>query len=620
MHLQQACHSTVPFIGALDLAKYAKERCVISNISKTSLPDLCALVLHKRFNKNLSEQVSEMQADTVLTEAQLGHAAQGAYASLCIYEKLAKITVLQPLPTAINPSLPVLLYSTDNTTVIAQGIISQHLNDHLFDGFDITPTRTVIDISKVLVPGAILTTHGRRSLKSFGKTPFSVVCLRSHLRLIDPTVILEESGSLQSTIQPKMVSEDFAHSELVELPSGDSEELEGESTISLAPLLSQDLSGPFIDPSSDKDPASLSLGCEILGADPETWDYTIYSRVLKDPWHVFHMFQISATHGLRKQFTRELRDAIFIPDSADRTRIDSWGAIQSPPRTYMSLRNSSSEWLRQRCKHIIPPPHILYPLVANVFRTYGPIVDPDSQKPLFNSDNWKTAKNVLELIKNGYLSDPPGVALYTAIGIDKKAGGLPIYRCARGTNSTEGGVHAQIRSRLPKFGTSIRHLQVSLLDFVLRHNLLVCISSFEVVDISNFETRLVHITQQASVIGVITPFGSPILFKNILYLYKTCLYIQFKSVAGSMAISTHQPQRYLEFFLFLILSGPQVAWQCMCHLQEKTRNTSFLPKCKAPASQSYLSTLQQKNNIFTNSSQAILHLVQLLGNPNGKKQ
>jgi len=75
LRLQQACHSTVPFIGALDLAKYAKERCVISNISKTSLADLCALVLYKRFDKKLSEQASEMQADTVLTESQLHHAA-----------------------------------------------------------------------------------------------------------------------------------------------------------------------------------------------------------------------------------------------------------------------------------------------------------------------------------------------------------------------------------------------------------------------------------------------------------------------------------------------------------------------------------------------------------------
>jgi hypothetical protein len=123
------------------------------------------------------------------------------------------------------------------------------------------------------------------------------------LGLIDPTVTLEESASFQPVNQPEVDSEDSSHSESVELPSGDSEEFEGESTISLAPLLSQDLSGPSIDPSSDKDPASLSLGCEILGADPETWDYTIYSHVLKDPWHVFHMFQISATHGLRKQFT-----------------------------------------------------------------------------------------------------------------------------------------------------------------------------------------------------------------------------------------------------------------------------------------------------------------------------
>jgi hypothetical protein len=187
------------------------------------------------------------------------------------------------------------------------------------------------------------------------------------------------------------------------------------------------------------------------------------------------MFYISATHALRKQFTRELRDAILIPDHDDKTRINAWGATQSPPCTYASLRNSSPEWLRKRCKHIVPPPDILYPLVANVFRTYGPLIDPDSKKPLFSPDNWKTAKNVLDLIKNGYLSDPPGVVLYTVIGIDMKAGGLLIYRCARGTNATEGGVHTHIRSRLPKFGVSIRHVQASLMDFTLRHNLLVSI-------------------------------------------------------------------------------------------------------------------------------------------------
>lgn len=334
----------------------------------------------------------------------------------------------------------------------------------------------MIDILKILVPGAIVTTHRQRPLSSFGQVPFSVVCLRSHLQMFDPSTsflfnfdTISESAPVDSQA---MIS--ASTTALVNSMDETTEETIDEEP-SVGDLLSQDLSDlpPDIPPSREVDPSSVSLGAEILGQDPQVWDHAIHSRVLKDVWHVFHMFYISATHGLRKQFTRELRDAIFIPDRADKARIDAWGATQNPPRTYESLRNSSPDWLRRRCKHVIPPPHILYPYVANVFRTYGPIIDPETKKPLFTADNWKTAKNVLDLIKNGYLSDPPGVPLYTVTGIDKKAGGLPIYRCARGTNSTEGGVHTHIRSRLPKFGASIRHVQASLMDFVLRHNLLV---------------------------------------------------------------------------------------------------------------------------------------------------
>jgi len=185
------------------------------------------------------------------------------------------------------------------------------------------------------------------------------------------------------------------------------------------------------------------------------------------------MFYISAKHGLQKQFTRDLRDAIFIPDQVDKARINAWGAAQNPPKTYEGLQNSSPDWLCKCCKHVIPPPKILYPLVAEVFCTYGPLLNPDSRKPLFSVDNWKTAKHVLNLIQNGYVSDPPGIPLYSVIGLDSKASGLPLYHCICGTNSTEGGVHTHIRSWLPKFGTSIRHMQSTLMDFVLQHNFLV---------------------------------------------------------------------------------------------------------------------------------------------------
>ncbi|KAF7776631.1 hypothetical protein Agabi119p4_5024 [Agaricus bisporus var. burnettii] len=249
--------------------------------------------------------------------------------------------------------------------------------------------------------------------------------------------------------------------------------------ISISDSLRGDISGPTqeLQPSDEASrSADEKLGPdELLGMarNPNEWDNAIHSRVLKDPWHMFHMIYLSATHGLRKQFTRELRDAIFIPDQQDRNRIDAWGSTQTPPETYEKLRNASPEWIRKRCRHTIPPPHILYPLVRKVFSTYGPIVDPTTKQPLFSSNSqWKMARNILELIRRGFVSDPPGISLYTQFGIDKQTG-LPMYRCIRGTNTIEGGVHTHIKSRLPKFGVSIRHVQASLLDFTLRHNLLV---------------------------------------------------------------------------------------------------------------------------------------------------
>ena len=116
---------------------------------------------------------------------------------------------------------------------------------------------------------------------------------------------------------------------------------------------------------------------------------------------------------------------------------------------------------------------VLYPMVAKVLHTYGSLKDAKTGQPMFIKSAWKSAKNILTLIKSGYLPDPPGIALYYQIGLDSKNRGLPIYRCMCGINMTEGGVHKQIRSRVPVSGVSPQHLYSCLLDFMLRHNLLV---------------------------------------------------------------------------------------------------------------------------------------------------
>ncbi|KAF8801127.1 hypothetical protein BYT27DRAFT_7227031 [Phlegmacium glaucopus] len=55
--LQTSVNSLLPFVGALDLANYAKQCHVVSN-ARCSLADLCATVLGKRLNKNVSEWTS----------------------------------------------------------------------------------------------------------------------------------------------------------------------------------------------------------------------------------------------------------------------------------------------------------------------------------------------------------------------------------------------------------------------------------------------------------------------------------------------------------------------------------------------------------------------------------
>uniref|UniRef100_A0A8H7Y1A9 3'-5' exonuclease n=1 Tax=Psilocybe cubensis TaxID=181762 RepID=A0A8H7Y1A9_PSICU len=470
-YLQKASNSSYDFVGGVDLGKLAKDRLLISNISKTSLADLCARILHKRLDKNVPERISNLWENIVLSPEQLSYAAKDAYASLCLYKEMQNIKVPSLLPSLVEPCMPVILFSNDNTTIIAEGQISRHARSQTYDGIKVSARRTVIDVLKVLVPGAIIPQHRRQTLKSFGQTPFSIVCLQSHLRLYDPAAsstrtikFCESASSEPETETPYESASIFqdADSECDFAAPNDSE-----PSCSVGDLLSDDLSeGCSTDSVQgfEVDPESVLFCKEYLGKDPDQWDYTLHSRVIKDVWHVFHMFYIPATHGLRKQFTRDLRDAIFIPDKDDKDRIDAIGATWSPPQTYEQLRNSRSEW------HHIPSPHIVYEYLAKVFRTYGPLRDPKTKKPLFSVEGWKTAKHILELAIGGYLSDPPGIPLYTRIGTDKSTG-LPIYRCARGTNTTEGGVHTHIRSRLPKFGTSFRHMQACLKDFVLRHNL-----------------------------------------------------------------------------------------------------------------------------------------------------
>ena len=47
-----------------------------------------------------------------------------------------------------------------------------------------------------------------------------------------------------------------------------------------------------------------------------------------------------------------------------------------------------------------------------MYEAFGLQTDAETKKPLFNTAAWAKAQNVLEEIRKGYASDPPGSVFY----------------------------------------------------------------------------------------------------------------------------------------------------------------------------------------------------------------
>ncbi|KAJ7681120.1 hypothetical protein B0H17DRAFT_943362, partial [Mycena rosella] len=174
--------------------------------------------------------------------------------------------------------------------------------------------------------------------------------------------------------------------------------------------------------------------------------------------------------GFRLSFGIALRDAILIPVTEDKERIDKF--LRTKNSSWDKELQFNARWLWKRCRRVHPPKQ-LYDAVSRVYQLYGPQKDAKTKLPLFNAKAWHDAKNVLKAIHLGPLSDPPGVQLYFQMGLDKKNGNLPILRCTRGTKNPEGAVHNSLHARMPKSGVGIRHAASRVTDYVFIHNLVV---------------------------------------------------------------------------------------------------------------------------------------------------
>ncbi|SJL01342.1 uncharacterized protein ARMOST_04662 [Armillaria ostoyae] len=131
-YLQEACNSATLFVRAVDLARLAKEHHIIK-AATAGLEDLSAI------------------------------------------NSRSHIPVPTPLPSDPSIDTPVMLF-TDNmdNKLIAYGTISSYSIKSTFDSINLTKTRIVLDINKVLVPGTIITTLKPPCIKLWS------TCILSH--------------------------------------------------------------------------------------------------------------------------------------------------------------------------------------------------------------------------------------------------------------------------------------------------------------------------------------------------------------------------------------------------------------------------------------------------------
>lgn len=454
-----------PFSGQLDVGQMASERNA-AHIGNTSMTTLCTNVLRKHITRDPMICISPLWGISELPPSFIEHAALEIYAMWSIYHALTAIEAPQKVTFSTPGGTAVTMYAPDGRT-IAQGVIAPD-RPASFNGVNVTKSRVIMVVHEVLVPaylisGSLLSSHTPTPLSAFGHPPFSILCQAHHLQtsIAAPLMDLEAASGFSEDQQANSDSSNDINfpspfETVPELDEPDSETVP-----------EQTIASSSIDETALQ--AISQLLVDIVNFSPQCFDL-IRTHIKGDIWHLFHQFPISLHHGLRRPFARALSAAIFLTDINDKQAVTDVLARRNI--TYHAKLTSKPEWILTRVRRYVPPPEILFSRVAAVIKTYGPLKDATTGQLLFNDKAWEVTKNILEHIRNGYYSDPPDVPLYFEIGKDKD--GLTLYRCCRGTNDVEGGVHQNLIRRFTSFNVSPRRAVNMIQEYTICHNMQVC--------------------------------------------------------------------------------------------------------------------------------------------------
>ncbi|KAG2212586.1 hypothetical protein INT47_000562 [Mucor saturninus] len=493
--IQRDFHGDFVCLGSLEISTLCKDKDVVAR-ANLSLADVCKAVLSRQLNKDDCIR-SRNWEEARLSEDQIKYAAADAYVSLEIYEKVNHLPTIG-LAIVGEPQVGTFVsaHAGSSKIILARGSICSkdtvQWNNNNIEGSATIQERqrkfkkrniAVIEITDIMVPATIVnpfsTVHGFETEKCSlevlkqkcvdNGTSIKIVIDIKQLRLKSakpPSTEVPLSSSQNSEDTPvynshqtQIISDDIPISVELDMVVDDESEDEERDDEEAYDFTEQNNS-------TDVD-TLLDLNVDQEENNNDDMSNTLPTRVLIDIFHLMDMIKVSNRHGLSKEFARVLRDAIFLYDEEDKRAVEEY--LESVDITWDKAMLIKPDWVLKRVRRYVPSPNVLLPVVDNLFNVYGHIKCTVTGFPLFDRHGWKQAKAVLEAIRKGHVSDPPGISFYYLVKRDSR--GLPVYRCTRGTNSVEGGINQNIIRKFSSFNAGPFLADCALADCRLRHNI-----------------------------------------------------------------------------------------------------------------------------------------------------
>ena len=199
-------------------------------------------------------------------------------------------------------------------------------------------------------------------------------------------------------------------------------------------------------------------------------------NILVDIFHVQQRLfcHLSIKSPLYKDACYELSKCFWNYDEDDASAIE---LVLNTPGTYLNekaiycttlehLLKYHPQLVKKRIKRIVPQPDVLIQNLKQWFDKYGPNTVADLYG---NKENIKKSFDaVIELVKDGFVSDNPNNAMYITLKQDRD--GLNIYKSFRGTSQLE-SFHQSIQGYFKGFNTSPYYFDTIFLRKITEHNI-----------------------------------------------------------------------------------------------------------------------------------------------------